>query len=200
MDYIKTGNLSSIHAIRLPYQRLYVAVANDEKDEFMKLIKDPGFQQVRHYFTAKQIFERDALEIATAVFNGETKNVVIGLEDLLKPELTTLHLAAKHRAPRLTHYLLQRGAKADHIALDFSTNIIVPGGSLTILDLLWRVCFHNRDRMEVTRILVQSTQNKTWARDAFMEYAMNGDLHKVVALFLAVLSCSCHLHVWSCLS
>ncbi|XP_074303965.1 uncharacterized protein LOC141638450 [Silene latifolia] len=179
------------------YLRLFVALANDEKDEFMRLIKDPGFEEVRDSFTANKIFSEDALEIAITVFNGKTKGL-IDIEDVLKDGMTPLHLAVIHRAPRLTKYLLQRGDKVDAICdhkklnlehatpIDLSICNIAPGYSRTLFDILWWVCFHNRDQMEIIRMLVRSKQNTTWSSHTLFNYAYKGELHKLAALFLAV--------------
>ncbi|XP_074266142.1 uncharacterized protein LOC141588608 [Silene latifolia] len=181
-----------------PYQRLSLAVKNDEKDEFMRLIKDPGFEQMRDIFTVDRIFDDDALEIAIEVFNGKTKGL-IDMEDKLKDGMTPLHLAAISRAPRLTQYLLQRGDKVDAVCdyknlnLEHATpfdiameSVMFIGESRSLFQMLWRLCYHKRDCMEVIRMLVRSTQNTTWARQAFFKYARDGDLLKLAALFLAV--------------
>ncbi|XP_074275532.1 uncharacterized protein LOC141599431 [Silene latifolia] len=168
-------------------RRSSVAFENDEKDEFMRLIKDPEFEEERHYYTADRIFGNDALEIGTAVFNGEIE----GLIDELKDGMTPLHLAAKYGAPRLMNYFLQRGDKLDDAVsyatlIDLSTSTIIVNESFSVLNILWWVCYHNRQAMEAIRMLVRSKQNATLARQAFLEYARKGELHKLAALFLAV--------------
>ncbi|XP_074319696.1 uncharacterized protein LOC141656635 isoform X2 [Silene latifolia] len=175
-------------------QKFGFALVNDDKDEYMRLAKQVESEKLRGHFN--HMFMNDALEIFKAF------ETLIDVKDLLKDGMTPLHLAVLYSAPRLTKYFLDSGSKVDAVCfiskfnikldvtpLDLSLHVICIGNTgrnPNLWDLLWWICFHNRQIMEIIRMFVRSAQGETWARKAFVDYAREGELHKSAALFLAV--------------
>ncbi|XP_074272732.1 uncharacterized protein LOC141596454 [Silene latifolia] len=180
------------------------ALIFDDKDEFLRLIKDPKFKQISCVYDAEQIFRLDALNCCIAVLNGETKGI-IDFEDILEEgRYTPLHLAALNSSPSLTKYLLEKGDSIDvhsHLAIhnlkhcsfidfiigDFSTALTARTWTprKSVYELLVVLCCTMRPELEILRMLVQNTQNKQHVRQTFMGYAHKRELLPVALLFLA---------------
>ncbi|XP_074319166.1 uncharacterized protein LOC141656226 [Silene latifolia] len=171
-------------------QRLQFALQNDDKDEFMRLIKHDGFPELRQQpltcFT-RDIFVYDALEIAIAVFNGETKGI-IDMEHSFKDGFTPLHFATFYHAPRLTNFLLHRGDNnVDVTPFDFAFDHISYSGSRkSLFEMFTWLFYHHRCSMEVIRIIVLNMQNTKRVRERFVKYAHEGQVNNLAVLFMAV--------------
>ncbi|XP_074304211.1 uncharacterized protein LOC141638935 isoform X1 [Silene latifolia] len=181
-------------------ESLISALENDDKDVFMRVIKDKGLGEYEIDSFPATLFVNDAVEIAIAVFNGETKGI-LDMEDLFKDGMTPLHLAVLYQAPRLTKYLLQRGDKVD-VTCDgklFGQNVkhFTPFDCIfqpiryspprrSLFEMLTWLCYHHRGSMEVIRMLVLYMQDTTPVRQKFVKYAHEDELNKLAALFIAV--------------
>ncbi|XP_074271878.1 uncharacterized protein LOC141595811 [Silene latifolia] len=174
----------------------------DDKDEFLRLIKDPDFKRIRKFYGVRGVFRHDSLNCGIAVLNGETKGII---DIKVEEGLTPLHIAALHSSRWLTKYLLERGDSAD-VHSDFADlnlkqatpiDIILEKLSSGLLviktwtphksvyELLVLLCQCMRYDVEIIRMLVRNTQNKERVRQTFMDYAEKRQLVPIALLFFA---------------